>query len=94
MLVPVYDALEVRWDPATVGSIVEEVETVAYEDVRSAILDEFRLSYDLVASDLKPETVAMAKEIEKTPLAQSHTYPRNRPSRPKMPSVCHRSTGQ
>ena len=76
VLGPVYDAMGVLWDPATVGSIVEEVETVAYEDVQSAILDEFRLSYDLVASELKPGTVAMAKEIENTHLDRRETVNR------------------
>ena len=40
LLVPVYDALELEWDPATVGSVADEVGPTALDTVEDAILAE------------------------------------------------------
>ncbi len=41
VLVPVYEALELRWDPATAGSLLSEVGALDLDAVESAILSQF-----------------------------------------------------
>ena len=64
ILLPVYDALQVRWDPATVGSIEDELGTVGYGEVQRVILDEFASLYDLFDGSLAADTQALAESIE------------------------------
>ena len=41
VLIPVYEALELDWRPATVGSVADEVGFVTFDEVRSAFVDAF-----------------------------------------------------
>jgi hypothetical protein len=63
VLIPVYAALGLEWDPATTGSVVDEVGAIRFEDVAGAIraelppLDEAALDDDTLAlaETLTPE---------------------------------------
>ena len=62
VLVPVYDALELEWDPATTGSVADEV-PVSWEQVRDAVADEFSGRFDLVEGGFDEETLSMAEDL-------------------------------
>jgi octanoyl-[GcvH]:protein N-octanoyltransferase len=57
VLEPVYAALELDWDPATVGAVDRP-----WEAVHDALLDAYAKRYDLVTDVLDPETLARARE--------------------------------
>lgn len=63
VLLPVYDALELEWDPATVGSLEDEVPGTTWEEAEEAILDAFAARFDLEDGDLTEETLALAREL-------------------------------
>ena len=65
LLVPVYEALELEWDPATVGSVEEEVGAIALETVEEAILAEVAKSWRLVPGELGPEVLERAERLER-----------------------------
>jgi octanoyl-[GcvH]:protein N-octanoyltransferase len=60
VLVPVYDALGLDWDPATSGSVEDEIGAVAFEDVATAIRRELG---PLEEATLDPETLALAERL-------------------------------
>jgi lipoate-protein ligase A len=64
VLVPVYEALELRWDPGTAGSLRDEVPGVTWEDAGRAVEDAFSARFQLVGSDIDDETVALARTLE------------------------------
>lgn len=70
ILVPVYAALGLDWDPDTCGSIADEVD-VDPTDVAEAIVGELSDRYDLHEDELDPETIALAEELEPDHLARS-----------------------
>jgi hypothetical protein len=59
----VYEALDLEWDPATVGSLEEEVPGTTWEKVEAVILDSFASRYDLEDGDLTEEVLALAREL-------------------------------
>ena len=61
VLVPVYDALGLDWDPETTGSVADEIGPVAFEDVVAAIRAELP-PLDEVALD--DATLALAERLE------------------------------
>jgi octanoyl-[GcvH]:protein N-octanoyltransferase len=65
VLGPVYDALELDWDPATAGAVEDELESPghAWARVRDAVLAEYAERYDLVEGELDPGTLARAREL-------------------------------
>jgi lipoate-protein ligase A len=63
VLIPVYRALDLSWDPATVGSLEDEVPGVEWNDVEQAILDQFAQRFDLEVGRLGPETLAQAAQL-------------------------------
>jgi lipoate-protein ligase A len=63
VLVPVYEALELGWDPATAGSLEEEVAGVTWDGVARAIVTAFEGRYDLAPGHLSDETAARAAEL-------------------------------
>ena len=75
VLEPVYAALELRWDPRTVGAVTEEVATgsAPWDAVRDALLAEYARRYDLSEGELDPETLALAGRLaaEHRPPAQA-----------------------
>ncbi len=61
VLVPVYEALELDWEPATSGSVAEELgRQVNPGELEEALIAEFGKRYALVSSELDDETVNAA----------------------------------
>jgi octanoyl-[GcvH]:protein N-octanoyltransferase len=60
VLEPVYAALGLDWDPATVGSVGRPWETV-----RDALLAAYASRYELVSASLDSETLALARSLER-----------------------------
>jgi lipoate-protein ligase A len=71
VLVPVYEALDLDWDPATSGSASEELgRDVDPGELEEALIAEFAKRYELVDAELDAETVdraAQALEEAATP---------------------------
>jgi lipoate-protein ligase A len=63
VLVPVYEALELEWDPATAGSVEDEVSSATAESVAEAIVEVLGERYDLIEAELDEETLALANRL-------------------------------
>jgi lipoate-protein ligase A len=63
VLGPVYAALELDWEPATVGAVAEEAPGVGWESVRDALLSEYAARFRLAEDVLDPETLALARTL-------------------------------
>lgn len=63
VLVPVYDALGLEWDPATAGSAADEA-GVTWDDVAAAVLDELDARYDVEEANIDDETLTLAATLE------------------------------
>jgi lipoate-protein ligase A len=63
VLVDVYDALGLEWDPATTGSIASEAPGVGLEEVERAIIDEYSRLYDLDEGELDRATLELARRL-------------------------------
>jgi len=64
ILVPVYAALGLNFDPRTAGSVEDAVPGLGLNDVRTAVLAEFGALRSLVPGSLEPATLALASELE------------------------------
>jgi octanoyl-[GcvH]:protein N-octanoyltransferase len=64
VLVPIYEALDLAWNPATAGSVEDEIGEVALERVADAILSELSGLYEVVEGDVDDATLALAAELE------------------------------
>jgi octanoyl-[GcvH]:protein N-octanoyltransferase len=65
VLVPVYDALGLAWDPATAGSIEDELGEVGLDAVEQAIMAELGRRYELRDDEgLDETTLALAARLE------------------------------
>jgi octanoyl-[GcvH]:protein N-octanoyltransferase len=62
VLVPVYAALGLDWDPATAGSVADEVPGIGFEEVAEAIRAEYATRYELGQAELDEQTLALARE--------------------------------
>ena len=60
-LVPVYERLGLSWDPATAGSVVDEVRGAGLEQVEEALVAEYERHFSLEPASLDPETLALAR---------------------------------
>ncbi len=61
-LEPVYEALELDWDPATSGSVAEELgRDVDPGEVEEALIAELGRHYELVDAELDEETMGLAR---------------------------------
>jgi octanoyl-[GcvH]:protein N-octanoyltransferase len=58
VLIPVYAALGLDWDPATAGSA-----GVSVEELEAAILADYAELYDLEEAELDADTLALAREL-------------------------------
>jgi octanoyl-[GcvH]:protein N-octanoyltransferase len=58
-LVPVYEALELEWDPATAGAVSEEAPGIAVDDVVAAL----REAYGAAETSLDGATIALARRL-------------------------------
>ena len=64
LLVAVYDALALGWDPATVGSIEDEIGPISLDAVEDAILAELGRDAELLPGELDPGVLERAEELE------------------------------
>jgi octanoyl-[GcvH]:protein N-octanoyltransferase len=76
VLAPVYRALELDWDPRTVGAVDEEVEAreALWDAVRDALLAEYAERYELVPGAIDGRTLALARGLaaeHRPPAAQA-----------------------
>ena len=79
VLEPVYRALELDWDPATSGSVADELDRgVDVGEVEEALIDELAKRYELVDAELDEETVAMAASSSEASRPGSGATPRQR----------------
>jgi octanoyl-[GcvH]:protein N-octanoyltransferase len=73
VLVPVYAALGLDWDPVTAGSVAAEIGGASFELVRDAIAAELGSRYEVVETGLDEQTLALARALEPehaTPVGQ------------------------
>jgi len=64
VLIQVYEALGLEWDPATAGSIEDEARGVTVEAVADAMVEELRERYDVTEASLDTDTLALARGLE------------------------------
>ena len=64
VLTPVYDALDLDWDPEATGSVEDELGTGDFEAVKKAVLDEFASRYELIEGSLDAATIAVARSLQ------------------------------
>src|SRR5919106_5109850 len=66
VLVPVYEELELDWDPATSGSVAEELgRDLDPGELEEAVIAELGKRYELVPAELDAETLRRAEEAIK-----------------------------
>jgi octanoyl-[GcvH]:protein N-octanoyltransferase len=64
VLVPVYEALELDWDPATAGSVEDEIGELDLAAVEEAILSGLGERYELSDKELETTTLGLAARLE------------------------------
>ncbi len=63
VLIPVYEALELDWDPETAGSLEDEVPGITVGQVAEAITAELSERYELIETEFDAETLALAETL-------------------------------
>jgi lipoate-protein ligase A len=63
VLVPVYRALGLEWDPATAGSVEDETGERSLDALEAALLEELSARYELEELPLDDETLALARRL-------------------------------
>jgi len=63
VLVPVYQALGLDWNPSTAGAVSDEAPGTSLDDAEQALIAELEELYDLEEAPLDSETVAMARRL-------------------------------
>jgi lipoate-protein ligase A len=63
VLVPVYRALGLTWDPATVGALEEEVPGITWDDVGDAVLHRFAERFELAEAPMPDGVVQDAVRL-------------------------------
>jgi octanoyl-[GcvH]:protein N-octanoyltransferase len=64
VLLPVYRALELDWDPATAGSVEDELGSAEMDAAEGALLTELAARYELEETELDSETLRLAETLE------------------------------
>ena len=64
VLIPVYRALGLEWDPDTVGSLEDEVPGVTWEQAERAILEAFATRYELAEDHVSGAVLELARKWE------------------------------
>jgi octanoyl-[GcvH]:protein N-octanoyltransferase len=62
-LLPVYAALEVDWDPSTVGSLAAEAPGLTWDDARIALEAAFARRFDLLEGGVRTDVLAEADAL-------------------------------
>lgn len=63
VLTPIYDLLDIDWDPATTGDLASALPGMAVETVRSRIVDAFAQRYDVREVAITPSIVEKARSL-------------------------------
>jgi hypothetical protein len=63
VLEPVYDALGIDWDPATVGCVEDEDPALGWDEVAEAIVGAFGRRYRLVEGEIGRATLERAAAL-------------------------------
>ncbi len=63
VLVPVYEALGLDWDPATASSLEDEVPGITMEQAEASILGAFDARFELVEAEVPESVPALAREL-------------------------------
>jgi octanoyl-[GcvH]:protein N-octanoyltransferase len=64
VLVPVYEALGLDWDPETSGAISGELDReVGLDEVEAALISELEKAYELTEVELDSETLELASGV-------------------------------
>lgn len=63
VLLAVYAALGLDWEPATVGSLEDEVPGLTWESAEEAVVDAFDRRFDLIERDLPGDVLRLAGEL-------------------------------
>lgn len=63
VLVPVYDALGLDWDPATAGSVEDELGTVSMDAVEEALITGLSERFELEEAELDSGTLELARRL-------------------------------
>ena len=63
-LLPTYGALNLDWDPATAGSVQDEVAGVSVAQVEDAIIARLGERYELAEARIDADTLALAERLE------------------------------
>jgi lipoate-protein ligase A len=64
VLVEVYGALDLDWDPSTAGSLRDEVGAITWDAAAAALIDAFGARHELIPGELSPEEVRAAGRLE------------------------------
>lgn len=64
VLVPVYSALQIPWQPDTVGSVEDEIGPISADDVAEAIIDGLSVRFDLFEGHLSHDVLQLAEALE------------------------------
>ena len=64
VLVPVYEALGLGWDPATAGSVEDVVEGVTTDQVAGALRAALERRFELEEAEFDPATLELADQLE------------------------------
>jgi lipoate-protein ligase A len=63
VLGPVYEALELDWDPDAVGAVADEAPGIGWDSVRDALLAGYGQDRRLVEEELDAATLALARTL-------------------------------
>jgi octanoyl-[GcvH]:protein N-octanoyltransferase len=63
VLRPVYEALDLPWEPHVTGSVTAERPEAGWDAVHDALLAEYARDYELVGGELDEATLALAREL-------------------------------
>lgn len=64
VLIPVYEALRLSWDPDTVGSVNREKTGIGFENVVESLLAEFASRFQLIDGSVGADTLERATRLE------------------------------
>lgn len=64
VLLPVYAALGLEWEPAITGAVEDEVRGVTFEDAEQALLEEYAQRFELTEVAIDEDSAALAAQLE------------------------------
>jgi lipoate-protein ligase A len=63
VLVPVYAALGLEWNPSTAGGVQDELPEQTMDDVERALVSKLSEAYELEEAELDPQTIEIARRL-------------------------------